>query len=66
MKEAIIMRKPQLLAGGLDAEPIPAHTTLSIDRLRSALGIGPPDVRWTIEEAFAPSHAAAELARSCH
>lgn len=33
-------------------EFIPAHTTLSIDRLRSVLGIEPPPVPWTIKMAF--------------
>ena len=31
---------------------LPAHTTLNVDRLKSALGTEPPDVRWTIESAF--------------
>ncbi len=33
-------------------EPVHLHTTLNIDRLRSSLGIEPPDVTWTIETAF--------------
>ena len=32
--------------------PVPAHTTLIIDRLRSTFGIEPPGVRWTMESAF--------------
>ncbi|MBI4963464.1 MAG: sugar nucleotide-binding protein [Desulfomonile tiedjei] len=34
------------------SEPIPGNTTLNIDRIRSHLGIEPPDVRWTIQTAF--------------
>lgn len=34
------------------AEPLPAHTSLNVDRLRTTLGMGPPDVWWTIEMAF--------------
>lgn len=49
---------------GFSAEPIPTHTTLDIDRLRSVLGIEPPDVRWTIERAFTTQHSAMEFARS--
>lgn len=37
---------------GLFMEPVPIHTTLNIDRLKSVLGIVPPDVRWTIKMAF--------------
>jgi len=33
-------------------EPVPAHTILNIDRLRSTFGNGPPAVRWTMETAF--------------
>lgn len=42
---------------GCYTEPVPANTTLNIDRLKSALGIAPPDVRWTIEMAFMNSQA---------
>jgi dTDP-4-dehydrorhamnose reductase len=38
---------------GSSTEPIPAHTTLNIDRLKASLGIVPPSVKWTIETAFA-------------
>lgn len=38
---------------GFYSEPVPAHTTLNIDRLKSSLGVEPPDVRWTIQAAFA-------------
>jgi dTDP-4-dehydrorhamnose reductase len=31
---------------------LPAHTTLNMDRLKSRLGIVPPDVGWTIETAL--------------
>jgi len=34
-------------------EPIPAHTTLNIGRLKALLGVVPPAVKWTIETAFA-------------
>ncbi len=37
---------------GRFTEPLPTHTTLNIDRLKSALGITPPVIRWTIETAF--------------
>ncbi|MDI6703321.1 MAG: sugar nucleotide-binding protein [bacterium] len=37
-------------------EPVPLHTTLNIDRLRSMLGIEPPNVWWTIEKAFIQPH----------
>jgi len=40
---------------GRFTEPLPAHTTLNIDRLKYTLGITPPDVRWTIETAFMDS-----------
>ena len=33
-------------------ELLPTHTTLNTARLKSTLGIVPPDVRWTIEMAF--------------
>ena len=33
-------------------EVVPAHTTLNIDSLRFALGIEPPDVRWTVKMAY--------------
>ena len=36
-------------------EPIPAHTTLNIDRLKALLGVVPPAVQWTVETAFANS-----------
>jgi dTDP-4-dehydrorhamnose reductase len=36
----------------LQAEHIPRHTTLSIDRLRRTLGFQPPDIEWTIATAF--------------
>jgi dTDP-4-dehydrorhamnose reductase len=32
--------------------PVPANTTLNIDRLRTVLGIEPPDVRWTVQTAL--------------
>ena len=37
---------------GVFTESVPAHTTLNINRLKSTLGIMPPDVQWTIEKAF--------------
>lgn len=40
-----------------DAEPNPAHTTLNVDRLKSVLGIEPPDVWWTIDKAFVQADA---------
>lgn len=33
-------------------EPIPVNTTLNVDRLRSVIGMEPPDVDWTIEALF--------------
>jgi len=33
-------------------EPFPANTTLNIDSLKHKLGIVPPDVHWTIKQAF--------------
>ena len=42
---------------GRYTEPVPANTTLNIDRLRSALGIVPPDVKWTVETAFVKPQA---------
>jgi len=50
---------PQLIQPGTAADlgavtdPIPAYTSLNIDRLKATMGITPPDVRWTIETAFA-------------
>ncbi len=37
---------------GIDSEPLPLHTTLDTDGLKSALGMVPPSVQWTIETAF--------------
>lgn len=37
---------------GFYTEPVPAHTTLNIDRLRSLLGVEPPDIQWTPRAAF--------------
>lgn len=34
-------------------EFIPRHTTLNMDRLRSELGLEPPEVQWTLKRAFA-------------
>ena len=42
---------------GRYTEPVPANTTLNIDRLRSTLGIEPPDVQWTVETAFVKQQA---------
>ena len=33
-------------------EPMPVHTTLDMNVLKSAFGIVPPDVQWTVETAF--------------
>lgn len=41
-----------VLESGNYIEPVPANTTLNIDRLKHILGIVPPDVRWTIMQAF--------------
>jgi dTDP-4-dehydrorhamnose reductase len=49
---------------GRFTEPLPAHTTLNIDRLRSALGIIPPEVRWTVETAFINSTRRLENVRN--
>jgi dTDP-4-dehydrorhamnose reductase len=37
---------------GFDSEPVPLHTKLDMDSLKSVFGIAPPDVLWTIETAF--------------
>jgi dTDP-4-dehydrorhamnose reductase len=37
---------------GFDSEPLPLHTTLDTETLKSALGMVPPSVQWTIEAAF--------------
>jgi len=50
---------PQLIQPGTAADsgaatdPIPAYTSLNIDRIKATMGITPPDSRWTIETAFA-------------
>lgn len=36
-----------------DGEPMPVHTTLGMDVLKSSLGMVPADVPWTVETAFA-------------
>ena len=41
-----------VLESGSYMEPVPANTTLNIDCLKHILGIVPPDVRWTIKQAF--------------
>lgn len=38
-------------------EPIPRYTSLNTERLKSALGIEPPRVGWTVETAFVKSQA---------
>jgi dTDP-4-dehydrorhamnose reductase len=38
---------------GTYTEPVPAFTSLNVDRLREEFGLVPPDVLWTIEAAFA-------------
>ena len=40
---------------GLYMEPVSAHTTLDIERLKSELGMEPPDVWLTVEESFLSS-----------
>ena len=37
---------------GYSSAFIPTNTTLNIDRLKSILGVEPPDTRWTITTAF--------------
>lgn len=37
---------------GTDNEPVPMHTTLDMDVLKSIHGIVPPNVQWTFETAF--------------
>jgi len=37
-------------------EPVPAHTTLNVDALKSAIGIVPPNVQWAVETAFLRPH----------
>jgi hypothetical protein len=39
-------------SGYLKEKP-PSNTTLNVDRIVSSLGVIPPDVFWTIENAFA-------------
>jgi dTDP-4-dehydrorhamnose reductase len=41
-------------------EPIPAHTSLNTDRLQAALAIEPPDIKSTIQSAFAISETLAD------
>ena len=42
---------------GLHTGPIPAHTTLNVDRLKFTLGVEPPDVDWTVGKAFTEAQA---------
>ena len=46
---------------GRYTEPVPANTTLNVDRLKSALGVVPADVQWTVEMAFRKPEALAGL-----
>lgn len=46
------IRPLSVAESGMVSEPIPIHTTLDIDRLKSVLGIVPPDVHWTVRKAF--------------
>ncbi len=50
---------------GSYTEPVPSHTTLNIDRLRSALRIEPPDVMCTIKTAFINSNISGGHAYNC-
>jgi dTDP-4-dehydrorhamnose reductase len=55
--DAQLVRPARTLDTNLLSEQPSRHTTLratvlNVDRLRSTLGIEPPDVRWTIEMAF--------------
>ncbi len=36
----------------LNNEPVPVHTTLNVDRIKSEFGIQPADAKWTIENCF--------------
>jgi dTDP-4-dehydrorhamnose reductase len=50
--ESNLVQPVEAFQSGCYIETIPPYTTLNIDRLKSTLGIEPPDVRWTIEMAF--------------
>jgi dTDP-4-dehydrorhamnose reductase len=39
-----------------DSEPVPLHTTLDTNILKSTFGVVPPGVQWTVETAFAKPH----------
>ncbi len=50
--------KPVKAAGlGIYTEPIPVYTSLNTDRLKSVLGVEPPDVFWTVEKIFTEPQA---------
>ena len=57
LADEMVQPIPGYQAGHLEAEP-PPNTTLNVDRLRSEIGVVPPDVLWTIEDAF--SHVCKE------
>jgi len=47
-----LVKPINVLESGSYVEPFPANTTLNVDSLKHKLGIVPPDVRWTIKQAF--------------
>lgn len=55
--ESNLVQPIEVFQSGSYTEKIPTYTTLNIDRLKSTLGIEPPDVRWTIEMAFTKPEA---------
>lgn len=47
-----LVKPIQAADSGLCLEPVPTYTSLSIERLKSELGMAPPPVEWTIRTAF--------------
>lgn len=47
-----LIRPVAVKDSGNFTESVPKHTTLNIDRIRTVMGIEPPDVWWTIEKIF--------------
>jgi hypothetical protein len=54
--DARLLQPVKAAQNGTDNEPVPVHTTLNMDVLKSTLGIVPPNVQWTIETAFVSPH----------
>ena len=57
--EESLVRPVSALRSGRHTERVWQHATLSVTRLRSAFGIEPPNVDWTIETLFANPSALA-------